>query len=71
MAQPIVGGVISGQVVVGSVGNQAEQAMKSKLVSSTAPWPLFSVLAPTSLEDEPHTSFWSSLCFVTAIEILK
>ena len=36
-AQPIVGGAIAGQVVLGSVRKQAEQARGSKPVSSTLP----------------------------------
>ena len=40
-AQPIVGGAIPGQVVLGSIRKQAEQAMRNKPLSSTPPWPLY------------------------------
>jgi hypothetical protein len=36
-AQPIVGGVIPGMVVLGCIRKQAEQTMGSKPVSSTPP----------------------------------
>jgi hypothetical protein len=38
--QPIVGGAISGLLVQGSIRSLAEQAVRSKQVSSTPPWPL-------------------------------
>jgi hypothetical protein len=47
-AQPIVGEVIPGLVVLGSIRKQAEQAMKSKPVSSIPPWPLHRPLSPGS-----------------------
>jgi hypothetical protein len=43
-----VGGAIPGLVVPGSVRKQAEQAMRSKPVSSTPPWPLHQLLPPDS-----------------------
>jgi hypothetical protein len=41
---PTHGGVILGLVVLGSIRKQAEQAMRSKPVSSTPPWPLHQLL---------------------------
>jgi hypothetical protein len=43
-----VGGAIPGLVVLGSIRKYAEQAMESKLVSSTPPWPLHQLLPPSS-----------------------
>ena len=40
----MVGGVIPGLVVLSSIRKQAEQAMRSKPVSSTPPWSLLQVL---------------------------
>ena len=37
---PIVGGAISGLVVLGSIRKQAEQARGSKPVKNIPPWPL-------------------------------
>ena len=42
--QTIVGGVISGLVVLVSTKKQAEHTMGSKTVSSTAPWVMHSLL---------------------------
>jgi hypothetical protein len=47
-AQPIVGGAISGLVVLGSIGKQAEKARGSKPVSSTPPWLLHQLLLSSS-----------------------
>ena len=44
----MVGGAIPGLVVLGSIRKQAEQAMRSKPVSSTPPWPLLQLLPPGS-----------------------
>ena len=44
----MVSGAIPGLVVLGSIKKQAEQAMGSKPVSSTPPWPLFQLLPPDS-----------------------
>ena len=44
----MVGGAISGMVVLDFVRNQAEQAMGSKLVSDTPPWLLHQLLPPGS-----------------------
>ena len=46
--QLILGGSIPGQDVLGSITKQAEQAMRSKPVSSTRPWPLYWFLPPDS-----------------------
>jgi hypothetical protein len=43
---PIVGGAISGLVVLGSIRKQTEQARGSKPVSSIPPWPLHQLLLP-------------------------
>ena len=42
--QLIVGGAIPGLVVLGSIRNQAEQALESKPAGSTPPWPLHQLL---------------------------
>jgi hypothetical protein len=42
--QPTIGGTIPGLKVLGSTRKQAEQAMKSKPVSSTSPWHLYQLL---------------------------
>jgi hypothetical protein len=47
---PIVGGVISGLVVLGSIRKQAEQVMGSKPVSNIPPWPLHQLLLSALLE---------------------
>ena len=44
----MVGGAIAGLAVLGSIRKQAEQAMKSKPVSSTPSWPLHQLLPPGS-----------------------
>jgi hypothetical protein len=41
---PIVGGTISGLVVLGSIREQAEQARGSKPVKNIPPWPLHQLL---------------------------
>ena len=46
--QPIVGGTISGLVVLGSIRKQAEQVRGSKPVSNIPPWPLHQLLPPGS-----------------------
>jgi hypothetical protein len=48
MSQPIVGGAIPRLVVLGSIRKYAEQAMRSKPVSSTPLWPLRWLLPPGS-----------------------
>jgi hypothetical protein len=47
---PLVGGTISGLVVLGSIRDQAEQARGSKLVRNIPPWPLHQLLLPDLLE---------------------
>jgi hypothetical protein len=46
-AQPIVGGATPGLVALGSIRKQAEQARRSKPVSSTPPWSLHQLLPPS------------------------
>ena len=46
----IVGGTISGLVVLGSIREQAEQARESKPVRNIPPWPLHQLLLPDLLE---------------------
>jgi hypothetical protein len=45
--RPLVGGTISGLVVLGSIREQAKQARGSKPVRNIPPWPV-SVSAPAS-----------------------
>jgi hypothetical protein len=47
---PLVGGAISGLVVLGSIREQAEQARGSKLVRNMPPWPLHQLLLSDLLE---------------------
>jgi hypothetical protein len=47
---PLVGGIISGLMVLGSVREQAEQARVSKPGSNIPPWPLHQLLLPDLLE---------------------
>jgi hypothetical protein len=47
---PMVGGAISGLVVLGSIRMQAEQAKGSKPVSNIPPWPLHQLPLPDLLE---------------------
>lgn len=47
-AQSIVGGATPGQVVLGSIKKQVEQARKSKPVGSTPPWLLHQLLTEVS-----------------------
>jgi hypothetical protein len=42
--RPLVGGTISGSVILGSIREQAEQARGSKPVKNTPPWPLHQLL---------------------------
>jgi hypothetical protein len=42
--RPLVGGTISGLVVLGSIRKQAEQARGSKPVRNIPPWPLHQLL---------------------------
>jgi hypothetical protein len=48
--RPLVGGNISGLVVLGSIREQAEQARGSKLVRNIPPWPLHQLLLSDLLE---------------------
>jgi hypothetical protein len=42
--RPLVGGTISGLVILGSIREQAEQARRSKAVMNIPPWPLHQLL---------------------------
>ena len=46
--QLTVGGATPGEVVLGIIRKQAEQAIGSKSVSSTSPWPRYQLLPPGS-----------------------
>jgi hypothetical protein len=47
---PLVGGTISGLVVLGFIREQAEQARGSKPVRNIPPWPLHQLLLPDLFE---------------------
>ena len=47
--RPLVGGAISGLVVLGSIREQAEQA-RGKPIKNIPPWPLHQLLLPDLLE---------------------
>ena len=48
--RPLVGGTISGLVVLGSIREQAEQARRGKPVKNIPPWPLHQLLLPDLFE---------------------
>jgi hypothetical protein len=48
--RPLVGGAISGLVVLGSIREQAEQARRGRLVKNIPPWPLHQLLLPALFE---------------------
>jgi hypothetical protein len=48
--RPLVGGAISGLVVLGYIREQAEQVRGSKPVRNIPPWPLHQLLLPDLLE---------------------
>jgi hypothetical protein len=48
--RPLVGGAISGLVVLGSVREKAEQARGSKPIKNIPPWLLHQLLLPDLLE---------------------
>jgi hypothetical protein len=48
--RPLVGGTISGLVVLDSLRKQAEQARGSKPAKNIPPWPLHQFLLPDLLE---------------------
>jgi hypothetical protein len=48
--RPLVGGTISGLVVLGSIREQAEQARRGKPVKNIPPWPLRQLLPPDLFE---------------------
>ena len=50
LGEPLVGGTISGLVVLGSIREQAEQARGNKPVSNIPPWLLHQLLLPDLLE---------------------
>jgi hypothetical protein len=47
-----VGGAIPGQVLLGSIREQAEEARGSKPLSNISPWPLHQLLFPNLLESQ-------------------
>jgi hypothetical protein len=51
--RPLVGGTISGLVVLGYIREQAEQARGSKPVKNIPPWLLHQLLLPDLLEFQP------------------
>jgi hypothetical protein len=48
--RPLVGGTISGLVVLSSIRKHAEQASGNKPVKNIPPWPLHQLLLPGLLE---------------------
>jgi hypothetical protein len=48
--RPLVGGTISGLVVLDSIREQAEQAREGKPIKNILPWPLYQLLLPDLLE---------------------
>jgi hypothetical protein len=48
--RPLVGGTISGLVVLGSIREQAEQVSGGEPVKNIPPWPLHQLLLPDLLE---------------------
>jgi hypothetical protein len=48
--RPLVGGTISGLVVLGFIREQAEQARRSKPVKNIPRWPLHQLLLPDLFE---------------------
>jgi hypothetical protein len=48
--RPLVGGTISGLVVLGFIREQAEQARRGKPVKNIPPWPLHHLLLPDLFE---------------------
>ena len=48
--RPLVGGTISGLLVLGSIREEAEQARGSKPVKNIPPWPLHQLLLSDLLE---------------------
>ena len=48
--RPLVGGTISGLVVLSSIREQAEQPRGSKPVKNIPPWPVHQLLLPDLLE---------------------
>ena len=62
---PLVGGVIPGLVVLGSIREQAEQARGSKPVRNIPPWPLHQLLLPVLLEFQS----WLPLMMNSSVEM--
>jgi len=56
--RPLVGGTISGLVVLGSIRKQVEQARGSKPVMNIPPWPLHQLLLPDLLEFQSWLPWW-------------
>jgi hypothetical protein len=44
--RPLVGGTISGLIILSSIREQAEQAKGSKPVKNIPPWPMHQLLLP-------------------------
>jgi len=63
--RPLVGGTISGLVVLGSIREQAEQARGSKPVRNIPPWPLHQPLLPDLLEFQS----WLPLVMNSSMEV--
>jgi hypothetical protein len=55
---PLVGGTISGLVVLDSIREQAEQTRGSKPVSNIPPWPLHQLLLPDLVEFQSWLPGW-------------
>jgi len=56
--RPLVGGTISGLVVLGSIREQAEQARGGKPVKNIPPWPLHRLLLSDLLEFQSWLPWW-------------
>jgi hypothetical protein len=65
--EPLVGGTISGLVVLGSKLKQAEQARGSKPVSNILPWTLHQLLLPDILEFQ----YWHPLVIKSNVETVS
>jgi hypothetical protein len=63
--RPLVGGTISGLVVLGSIREKAEQARGSKPVKNIIPWPLRQLLLPALLEFQS----WLPLVMNSSMEV--
>ena len=57
----LVGGIISGLVVLGSIREQAEQSRWSKPVRNISPWPLHQLLLPDLLQFQSFLQWWTAV----------